>query len=217
MKREFAVIFDMDGVLVDNYEYHRQAWALFLEKYGIDITGDFRNKIFGGTNREHLETFFKRKLTKEEIRELGSDKEAIYRNLYAGQIKPVEGLISFLTELRIHRIPVALATSSPAINVRFVLKKTGTKNFFSLILDSSSVTKGKPDPEIYLKTAELLHVEPSQCIVFEDSIIGIIAAKAAGTRVIALTTTHHAGDLPEVDLIINDFTGMDLQVLEKLL
>jgi len=210
MRGDFAVIFDMDGVLVDNYEYHLKAWEIFLEKYEISLTGDFRTKTFGGTNKEHLERFFKRKLTRKEIIEYEETKESIYRNIYSDKIKPVDGLISLLTLLRQNKIPLALATSSPAVNVKFVLEKTGTLPFFPIILDSASVAKGKPDPEIYLKTAKALKHKPDQCIVFEDSINGIMAAKNAGTRVIAVTTTHNAGDLPDVDLIINDFNDVNL-------
>jgi beta-phosphoglucomutase family hydrolase len=217
MTGDFAVIFDMDGVLVDNYEYHLRAWEIFLEKYEISLTGDFRTKTFGGTNKEHLEHFFNRKLTRREIKEYEETKEAIYRNIYSDEIKPVDGLISLLTILRQNKVPLALATSSPAVNVKFVLEKTGTLAFFPVILDSSFVTKGKPDPEIYLKTAKALKYNPDQCIVFEDSINGIIAAKNAGTSVVAITTTHKAGDLPEVDLIINDFREVNLTILKNLL
>ncbi|MBM3435814.1 MAG: HAD family phosphatase [Bacteroidetes bacterium] len=216
MKPDFAVIFDMDGVIVDNFEFHQQAWKLFLEKYEIEITGDFRSRVFGSTNEDHFKNFFGRKLTKSEIREFEETKEAIYRNIYESEIRPVDGLIRFLTELKQHKIPIALATSSPRVNVKFVLEKTGTNEFFPVILDSVSVSRGKPHPEIYLKAAEALNHRPAKCIVFEDAIVGILAAKNAGTKVIALTTTHNAGELPEVDLIINDFTGLDLSVLENL-
>jgi beta-phosphoglucomutase len=216
MMNDFAVIFDMDGVLVDNFEYHQKAWQIFLEKYEIFITGDFRTKIFGGTNKEHLEVFFRRKLTQSEIKEFEETKEAIYRSIYEEEIKPVDGLKSFLELLRINKIPVALATSSPRVNIRFILERTGTTEYFSLILDSSSVNKGKPDPEIYLKSAKLLNFKPGKCIVIEDSHNGILAAKSAGNKVIGITTTHTASDLVGVDLVINDFNELNMTILKNL-
>lgn len=217
MTGDFAVIFDMDGVLVDNYEFHLKAWEIFLEKYEISLTGDFRTRIFGGTNKEHFEYFFNRKLTSREIKEYEETKESIYRTIYSDEIKPVDGLISFLTLLKQNKVSLALATSSPPVNVKFVLEKTGVSHFFPVILDSTSVLKGKPDPEIYIKTANALKYSLNRCIVFEDSINGIVAAKKAGTKIIAITTTHNAGDLPDVDLIINDFNEVNLTILKNLL
>lgn len=214
---DFAVIFDMDGVLVNNYEYHRRAWEMFLQMHNIPVTGNFKSGIFGGTNPEHLEYFFGRKLSTLEFNEFEESKESIYRTIYEPHIKPVNGLIPFLTCLQEWLIPLALATSSPRINVDFVLEKTGTRKFFNAILDSSSVVKGKPDPEIYLKAAGELNYQPKHCIVFEDSLNGIMAAKRAGAKVIALTTTHLANDLPRVELIIEDYTDLKIQDLENIL
>jgi len=216
MKKEFAVIFDMDGVVVDNYEYHRDAWTIFSERYNLDFGDAFRSKVFGGTNRDHLEFLFGRKLTGSEVRRYEEEKESIYRDLYRPYISPVEGLVRLLQILTGSGIPVALATSSPGINVRFVLEQTGTGRYFRTILDAASITNGKPDPEIYLKAAGLLETDPSRCIVFEDSVNGIKAAQAAGMKVIALTTTHPSGELPPVDLSIADFEEIGLPDLEKL-
>jgi beta-phosphoglucomutase len=177
MKQNFAVIFDMDGVLVDNASYHLQAWQQFLELHGIHFQDNMKTKIFGATNREHLELFFERILSEEEVKEYEWQKEQIYRDLYSPDIKPVKGLISFLELLEKSKIPIAMATSAPQVNIDFVLDRTSTSRFFSKIFDASSVSKGKPDPEIYLKTMDSLGFLPHNCIVFEDSLNGILAAK----------------------------------------
>jgi HAD superfamily hydrolase (TIGR01509 family) len=106
-------------------------------------------------------------------------------------------------------IPRAIATSAPRENVDFTLRHTATKKFFSTILDESFVTHGKPDPEIYLKTAAAIGFKPEQCIVLEDSLSGVKSGKAAGCKVIGITTTHTREELTETDLIIDNFVGLD--------
>jgi beta-phosphoglucomutase len=216
MKQNFAVIFDMDGVLVDNASYHVQAWKQFLQSHGIHFQDDMKTKIFGATNKEHLELFFDRSLSEREIYEFELQKEQIYRNLYFSEIKPVKGLISFLELLERNNIPIAMATSGPRVNIDFVIDRTSTTRFFSQIFDASSVSKGKPDPEIYLKTIDSLGMSPQNCIVIEDSINGILAAKSAGAKVIGITTTHKADELPPLNLIIDDFDQLTISSLENL-
>lgn len=217
MKKRLAFIFDMDGVVVNNYSYHHKAWETFCNSYGLDFEKAFRSKVFGGTNRDHLETFFERKLTVEEVLRYEDEKEALYRQLYRPHIQPLAGLKAFLGTLKNAGIPCALATSSPAVNVEFVLSQTATRDFFPVVLDASHVSKGKPHPEVYLKASASLHREPHECIVFEDSVNGITAAQAAGCRVVALSTTHTVVELPAVDLVIPDFSAVDIRKLEKLL
>ena len=217
MKNSFSVIFDMDGVIVDNYSFHQDAWKIFCDRHGIDFGRAFRSKVFGGTNRDHLETFFERPLSAAEVADYEHEKESIYRSLYRDHIRPVRGLLPFLKALAREGVPMALATSSPPVNVRFVLDATGTSSYFATILDASHVTHGKPDPEIYLKTAEALNAAPDACVVFEDSLNGIEAAAKAGMTVVALTTTHQEKELPRVDLCIRDFTEIGITELKKLL
>lgn len=217
MKNNFAVIFDMDGVIVDNYLFHKKAWKNFCDKYKLDFEKAFRSKVFGGTNRDHLETFFERSLSSEEVFMYETEKESMYRDLYRSHIQSVPGLKDFLKELLNLNIPIALATSSPAVNVKFVLSSVNLTAFFKVILDASHVTMGKPDPEIYMKSSALLNMPPENCIVFEDSKNGITAAQAAGMKVVALTTTHPADELPEVDMVIENFKDLDTLQLRNLL
>lgn len=202
---------------MDNYAFHQEAWESFCKENKIDFGVVFRSKVFGGTNRDHLEIFFNRKLSQAEVDRYEAEKESKYRALYADHIRPVRGLVSFLKQLAESGIPIALATSSPRINVDFVLAGTGTADFFKVILDASHVSRGKPDPEVYLKAASALGRKPEECIVFEDSVNGIRSAQRAGMKVIALATTHPPEELPEVDRIISDFNDLDIGALENLL
>jgi HAD superfamily hydrolase (TIGR01509 family) len=128
-------------------------------------------------------------------------------------IQPLKGLIDFLDKMDKAGIPRAIATSAPRANVDFTLEKTGTGKYFETILDDSFVTEGKPDPQIYLKSAAALGLQPGDCIVFEDSLSGVKAGKRAGCKVIGVTTTHSKAELAETDLTIDNFEGVDPELL----
>ena len=125
-------------------------------------------------------------------------------------VKPVPGFFDILRESKRMGLKVALATSAPKQNRDYILGKLGLENSFDVIVGDEDVEKGKPEPEIYLKTAKNLGVEPKDCLVFEDSIPGITSAKRAGMRVIALSTTHQAKNLTEADFITANFSEVDL-------
>lgn len=217
MNDQLAVIFDMDGVVVNNYHFHQKAWNQFCESHNIILDNDFQTKVFGGTNKEHLEVFFNRKLSANEILTFEEAKEKIYRDLYSPFIEPVAGLKELLDHLKSNKVPVSLATSAPKVNVDFVLDKTELLGYFDTILDASFVEKGKPNPEIYIKAARSLDTEPSDCIVIEDSLNGIQAAQLAGMKVIGITTTLPENKLQHVDLIIKDFHQLNIEQLRNLI
>lgn len=204
-------IFDMDGVLVDNSEWHLKAFVEFGKRHGLEITKEGYRKHFGTTNHMIMNSLFNKKLSDNEIVILADEKETIYREMYRPFIKPVEGLTAFLEYAFIRGIPIALATSAPHENVDFTLDATGLKKYFGILTDSSMVKQGKPDPEIYLLTAEKLGVQPSDCVVFEDSIAGIHSAQKAGMRVIGIATTHNSEELSMyVNEIIMNFEAADI-------
>ncbi|MFZ4548003.1 MAG: HAD family hydrolase, partial [Bacteroidales bacterium] len=153
-------IFEMDGVLVDNHKWHFEAWVEFGKKHGIEISAEDFSKYFGSTNHQVLVSLFGKCISDEELKILGDEKEAIYRQIYQAFIRPVDGLPEFLQYISDRGIPIALATSAPPENVEFTLNAIGLKKYFNLITDSSMVTRGKPDPQVYLLTAAKLGVEP---------------------------------------------------------
>jgi beta-phosphoglucomutase len=214
---KYAFLFDMDGVIVDSNSFHKIALKQFCKKYGHQLSEEqLLEKIYGRTNKDWIATIFGN-ISPEKIREYADEKEALFRELYKNDIKPVDGLIDFLKRLDEHKLPRAIATSAPRVNVDFTLEKTGTVDFFPVILDESFVNQGKPNPEIYLKTAATLGFEPESCIVLEDSLSGIRAGKAAGCKVIGITTTHSKEELKETDYIIDDFKNIDPKKLISVL
>ncbi len=203
-------IFDMDGVVVDNANWHLDAFAEFGKKHGLDQTKEEYTKYFGNTNQTIMNSLFNTQLTNDKLVAFAEEKETIYRELYRPFIKPVEGLPAFLEYAHNQGISIALATSAPPANVDFTLDSTGLKKYFGTITDASMVKQGKPDPEIYLLSAAKLGVQPSDCVVFEDSIAGIQSAKNAGMRVIGVATTHKSEELlMYVNEIIVNFEAAD--------
>ncbi len=204
-----AVIFDMDGVLVDNGEFHYKAWKIFCEKYTIPFSKErFRKFFFGRTNQQVLSKLFKQQPETDEIKKWSEEKEKMYREIYAPYIRPVPGLIELIHKLKEAGISIGVATSAPRENVDFVLQALGIEHQIDVIVDDSMVSHGKPHPEIYLKAAELLHTKPGDCIVFEDSLSGTKSAYDAGAKVIAVTTTIPAGQHRYAHKTIKDFTEL---------
>ncbi len=201
-----AVIFDLDGTLIDNNSFHRKTWELYLEKMGKQISEEeFNAHLNGRTNKDAVEYIYGRKMSEEESMKYTLEKEMLYREIYQPYIKPISGLMELLEILHNKNIPMAIATSGIQPNIDFMFEHVPIKKYFKAVVNSSHIKKGKPDPEIYLKTASLLGVSPKNCLVFEDAVVGINSAKAAGMKVIAVATTHPKDELGRADLIIEDY------------
>jgi len=216
MNTNIAIIFDMDGVIVDNHNYHLKSWLQFFEKHNISMTEEeYKQKVNGRTMEEILTNIMNKDLPKDELTALGEEKESVYRDIYRPHIKPTDGLAVFLKELEERNVPRAVATSAPTVNVDFTMEYTKLRHFFPTIVDSTMVTKGKPDPEVYLTAAKKLDMDPARCVVFEDAILGMQAGKNAGMKVVALATTHKREELEgeNMDYIIDDFTDLTIEKL----
>lgn len=213
-----GVIFDMDGVLVDNRDIHIEAFQILFRKIGLHATYEQLLTTFGKVNTQIFEDLFGAgTFTPEEIDRMGIEKEEIYRETFAKKIAPTPGLLPFLEALKAKGVKMAVGSSGPRINVDFVLEKCGIAGYFDAIVDGSMVAKGKPEPEVFLKAAALIGKTPEECIVFEDALVGIEAGKRAGMTVIALETTFPAERLAGsgYDKLIRDFTEIDASILEK--
>ena len=199
----------MDGVIVDSNPYHKIALKRFCKKHGRDLTEDqLREKIYGRRNQDWLRNIFG-PLYEQTMRAFAEEKEALFRQVYEKDIKPLNGLKDFLEKVSYLSIPRVIATSAPRANVDFTLERTETTPYFSTILDDSYVTHGKPHPEVYLKAAAAVDFEPQNCVVFEDSLAGIQAARNAGCKVVGVTTTHTDKELTDTDITIENFSGLD--------
>ncbi len=187
-----AFIFDMDGVLADNSDFHVRAWTDYSRQYGRALTVDDIKSRLGFNNREYMRFVLGREPTDAEVLKSTDEKEALYREIYHPHLVTPPGLIALLEHARREGIVCAVATSAPEVNVRFVLDGLKIRHYFKEVVDASCVRNCKPDPEIYLLASQRLGVPPAACIVFEDALAGIQAGNAAGMRVVAITTSYPA-------------------------
>ncbi|OGD18396.1 MAG: hypothetical protein A2W03_06715 [Candidatus Aminicenantes bacterium RBG_16_63_16] len=212
-----AAIFDMDGVIADNMTYHTKAWEKFLQKYspGLKI-GDVSSK-YGMTNSDLMGFVLSRKLTPAEVERYGEEKERYYRDLYAADMSPLPGLVEFLREMKAAGMRAVVATSAPRSNVEFLVDGLKLRPLFDAVIHAGHVTRGKPDPEIYLTAASRAGCRPDACVVFEDAMAGIEAARRAAMTVIGVATTFPPEQLAGARLVIKDFREISVARLNELL
>lgn len=190
-----AFIFDMDGTLVDNMRFHTEAWRTLIEENGFEFNErKFLVETAGQTNREIIPSVFG-SVSNERLDELGLRKEELYREVYVHYRKPVEGLLDFLDAASELGVRMAVATAASPANMGFILDGLDLRKYFGAIATAADVKRGKPDPEIFLLSAERLGVESKHSIVFEDAFFGFEAAKRAGMAAIGLTTVNSAEDI----------------------
>jgi beta-phosphoglucomutase len=204
-----ALIFDMDGVIVDSNPYHRQAWEAYNRLHGLATTEEMHRRMYGKRNDQIVRDFYGDALSAAEIFEHGAAKERLYRDLVGERLEAalVPGLREFLQ--RHAGAPMAVASNAEPPNVDFLLDSAGLRSFFRAVVNGHEVEHPKPHPEVYLEASRRLGVNPRNCIVFEDSHSGIEAATLADMRIVGLRTTH--SQLPNTDLDIDNFTSRELQ------
>jgi beta-phosphoglucomutase len=213
----FAVIFDMDGTLIDNTPYHYKSWQALFKKYdkGELSKTTYYTEISGVPITETLKRLFNTD-DKAILKGLLDEKENYYRQLYAPFVMAIKGLENFLAELKEAGIKMAMATSATVEDIDFILDRVPIRGDFAEIVNTSMVSRPKPNPDIFLKAAEMLNMPPERCIVFEDSLAGLKAGNSAGMKVVGITTGHPAADLQPVNLVINDYTELSVQRLAAL-
>ncbi len=203
---QLALIFDLDGVIVDSMPTHTLAWERYLEAHGVD-PNNVEARMHGKRNDDLVRDLFGRHLDDAAVFEHGAAKERLFREMVGATLeqKLVPGIREFLAA---QTVPMAIGTNAEPANVDFTLNGAGLRQYFSAIVDGSQVARPKPFPDVYLRAAELLGVSPADCVVFEDSPVGIKAARSAGMKVVGLLT--HAAILENVDLAVPDFRGPEL-------
>jgi HAD superfamily hydrolase (TIGR01509 family) len=209
-----AVIFDMDGVLLDSGAHHRDAWRQLLAELGVEPVPDFWRRTIGRPAEEAVADLLDRPVGAEEAAALARRKREHYARLAARGMLPVAGAPAFVMLLAAEGVPRAVATSASRHEVESLLTEIGVREHFEVIVTADDVRWGKPNPEVYLRAAELLELPPKGCLVFEDSVVGIHAARNAGMRVIGLTTAHTVRELlaAGAERAIADFEGFEWPV-----
>lgn len=215
MSANRAVLWDMDGTLVDSAEYHWQAWRDTMAHEGFPITHEQFLATFGQRNDSILRQWLGEKATPERIERIGDAKEALYRQHVREQgIKPLPGVAHWLQQLQQQDWLQAIASAAPRANIETILEVLLATHVFQAIVSAEDVQKGKPDPDVFLVAARKLGVVPEHCIVVEDALHGIEAARAAGMRSIGVS--RDGKHLP-ADIVVRSLDLLDAKAFHTLL
>jgi beta-phosphoglucomutase family hydrolase len=219
-----AIIFDLNGTMIDDMHYHAQAWFDILNNdLKAGLTWDEVKVEMYGKNSELLERIFgKNHFSADRINELSKEKEMRYQQAYLPKLTLIKGLHRFLEKAKESGIHMAIGSAAIPFNIDFVLDNLKIRHFFNAIVSADDVQESKPDPETFIKCAKLLNVSPANCIVFEDAPKGVEAAQNAGMQTVVLTTMHEKEDFSSyknVILFIKDYVDIHLRdlVIEKMI
>ncbi len=204
-----AVIFDMDGVLIDSGAHHRDAWRLLLGDIGVAPPPDYWRLTIGRPAEEAVPLLLGRAVERAEVVALAQRKRELYTQLAARGMVAIGGAPAFVETLASQAVPRAVGTSASRRDAEAMLTEVGLRRHFEVIVTAEDVQWGKPNPEVYLKAAEGLGRPPKTCLVFEDSLVGVHAARNAGMRVIGVTSSHTGRELltAGAERAIADFQG----------
>lgn len=209
-----AVIWDLDGTLIDSLEYHWRAWRDTLRAEGLALTREQFLASFGQRNDSILERWLGADASPERVQRIGDAKEATYRRLVeGGGISPLPGVAEWVRRLDASGWLQAIASSAPRLNVEAVVAALGFEGYFRAIVSAEDVRRGKPDPQVFLLAASTLGVLPAQCIVVEDAQVGIEAARRAGMRSIGVGRN----DLSSADVAVSSLAALAPDAFDRLL
>jgi tRNA threonylcarbamoyl adenosine modification protein YeaZ len=216
--QRIAIIWDMDGTIVNTAAQHFKAWqAVFMSRGVAFSRADFR-KGFGLRNDDIIRKVVGPESSPEDIASINREKTDIFRESVRREgIKPMPGAIDLLSALHERDIPMAVASSAPRQNTEAFLKMLGIESFFKAIVSGEEVARGKPDPQIFVLAAEKLNAEPRCCAVIEDAVGGVAAARAAGMRSVGVAANHPRDSLKLADLVVDSLTELTAADIEKLI
>jgi beta-phosphoglucomutase len=212
-----GVIFDFDGVIVDSHPVHKRAWERFLESIGKRVSEEDLQFVMGGRTREDILRHFLGELDAATIAEYGHQKEAMFRD-EAGSVQTMRGLEAFLQELEDARLALAIASSGSRSRVSFLLDRLGLAKRFPVVVTADDLKRGKPDPALFMKAAENLHIDRADIVVFEDAVSGVRAAMAAGMKCVGIAHNGSSSMLLEAGAshVVEDFCFLSHSKLQSL-
>lgn len=210
-----AVLWDMDGVIVDTYEGHFVSWKQSLDEVGQSYDEETFRRTFGMNNRLIMATVFGRELEEDFIQKVSDRKEEIFRRDIKGKVQTLPGVLDWLERFKGMGLKQAVASSAPQANIDALLTELKIRDYFEAEAAGATL-KGKPNPAVFLLAAKLLGVDPLNCLVIEDSIAGVQAAKSAGCLCVAVLTTNKASDLTQSDLIVKDLSYLQWEQVNSL-
>ncbi len=210
-----AVLWDMDGVIVDTFDAHYNAWQQTFDELSQPFDIEMFRKTFGMNNRLILTTIFERDLSERFIQRVSDRKEILFRESIKGFAKLLPGVREWLNRFAELGIKQAVASSAPQANIDALLDELGIRGYFQAEAAGATL-KGKPDPAVFLLAAQLLGVEPAHCLVIEDAVAGVEAACRGGMKCVAVQTTNPADKLSGADVVFKDLSQLNEETLQKL-
>jgi beta-phosphoglucomutase family hydrolase len=214
MDRKRGAIFDWDGVIINSAAHHEISWNRLAKECGKTLPDNHFKRGFGMKNEVIIPELLGWTTAPVEVRILSLRKEAIYREVVREQgLSSLPGVEAWLQTLREAEIPCIIASSTHLENITSTLDVLGLERFFQAIITSEDVKRGKPDPEVFLTAAHRLGVEPADAVVFEDALVGIAAAQAAGIRVVAVATTEPREKLVHADWVVDRLDELSVKQL----
>jgi HAD superfamily hydrolase (TIGR01509 family) len=208
-----AILWDLDGVISDSYSFHLAAWQETFAKKSIELTKEAFTNLFGTRNDFIIGSTVGNELPERDVRKMVQEKEEAFRQKATGRIKPLPGAVRLLNALKNGNFRLSLVSSAPKENIDLALSELDLAGIFNCIVSGQEVFESKPSPQIYLLAAERLQARPCDCVVIEDSPLGVKAAKSAGMKCLAVTNTRRRESLQEADMVVDSLQNVDLITL----
>lgn len=212
-----AFIFDLNGTMIDDMQFHERAWySVLVEELQAPLSAaELKGQMYGKNEELFDRVFGPGKFSPEEVKAISHRKEERYQSDFLPHLKLIDGLEKFLANAKKHETALAIGTAAIPFNVDYVLDRLGLRHYFPVIIGPDDVKHSKPDPEVFLKAAAGVQVEPSACVVFEDSPKGIEAARRAGMKAVGISSFHTEGELlnENVLFVVSSYADLRLQAL----
>ena len=212
-----ALLWDLDGVIADTAPSHFRAWQRLADDRGVTFTEVDFKQTFGKRNPEIIAEKFGGNIPADEAQALAQRKEEVFRRIIGQSVRPFPGVLNLMLSLRAAGWTMALVSSTPIENITLILSALQIRGQFDTVVSDADVTHGKPDPEGYVLAAERLGAAADRCVVIEDAIAGVTAAKSAGMKCVAVTNTHPAERLREADIVVDSLDEVSADTVESLL
>jgi len=212
----WGVIFDMDGVLIDSYRAHFYSWQQMLRNHGFDITEEQFAATFGLTNQDIFARLYP-SIPSGEYSGLALEKESAFRKIITADFPEMDGASELIAALQEAGALLGIGSSGPPENLEVLLRNLPGGRYFSAVTNGQEISRGKPHPEVFLKTAAKMGLPPEKCVVVEDAVAGVMAGKGAGCRVVALTGTAGRKALSEADVIVDSLRELTPDTFKNLL
>jgi HAD superfamily hydrolase (TIGR01509 family) len=219
MSNDLAVVFDMDGVLVDSYRAHFESWQAVAVEEGLSVTEEEFAITFGRTSREIIAALWgEDRYTLDESVALDDRKEAAFRDIVRDDFPAMPGAVKLLEALAGSGFELAVGSSGPPANIKLVLDRLGCRDLFGATITGMDVTRGKPDPQVFLLAAQRLGIEPPRCAVVEDAPAGVAAANSAGMTSIGLASTgRERHELCDARLVVDSLNELSPTTIRELI